>query len=126
LSSCLGATAFSQRLVLPGRFPQPEALIMTTLHSLLAELGIEQPAMHSAPDAHSRSHWITDEEFAPVEGKSYELAFGRILHAGEERPVTRRVRIDGPTRNQWFDLDAGHALDSDLQAFNVRAFRELM
>ena len=99
---------------------------MATLHGILAELGIEPPAMHPERDASHHTDWITDEEFAPIEGKAYELAFGKILHAGEERPLIKRVRIDGPTRDNWFDLDAGRPLDSDLHAFNVRAFRKLV
>jgi hypothetical protein len=102
-----------------------EASIMATLHGILAELGIEQPAMHPEREASRQTSWITDEEFTPVEGKAYELAFGKIRHAGEERALIKRVRIDGPTRGQWFDLDEGRPLDSDLHAFNVRAFREL-
>jgi hypothetical protein len=99
---------------------------MATLHGILAELGIEPPAMHPERATARQSGWIVDEEFVPVEGKTYELAFGKIRHAGEEKHVIKRVRIDGPTRAQWFDLDEGRALDSDLHSFNIKAFRQLM
>jgi hypothetical protein len=98
---------------------------MATLHGILAELGIEAPAMHPERATAHTSAWIVDEEFVPAEGKTYEIAFGKIRRAEEERHVIKRVRIDGPTRSQWLDLDAGRALDSDLHAFNIKAFRQL-
>jgi len=99
---------------------------MATLHGILAELGIESPAMHPERTATGPSGWIIDEEFVPLEGKSYELAFGKIRYAGEDKHVIKRVRIDGPTRAQWIDLDEGRVLDSDLHSFNIKAFRQLM
>jgi hypothetical protein len=99
---------------------------MATLHGILAELGIEPPVMHPERATAHQTGWIIDEEFAPVEGKTYEIAFGKIRHAGEERHMIKRVRIDGPVRAQWFDIDEGRALDSDLHAFNIKAFRQLM
>lgn len=97
---------------------------MATLHGILAELGIEPPILH--PEREVRyAQWITNEKFIPVEGRSYELAFGKIRYAGEERHVIKRVRIDGPAPGNWFDLDEGRPLDSDLHAFMVKAFRPL-
>lgn len=98
---------------------------MSTLHGILAELGIDQPVMHPERPMPHPSAWMADEKFMPVEGKSYELAFGKIRYAGQERHVIKRVRIDGPESRNWFDIDEGRPLDSDLRAFMVKAFRQL-
>jgi hypothetical protein len=98
---------------------------MSTLHGLLAELGIEDPAMHPEREAPHQHKWIVHEKFLPVEGKSYELAFGKILFAGELKHVVKRIRIAGPTPDGWIDLDAAKPLDKALQACEVKAFRPI-
>lgn len=97
---------------------------MATLHGILAELGIENPTMHSERQP-EEPQWIVDKEFVPEAGKSYELAFGRIPFDKEQGPVLKRVRIDGPAPNGWIDLDAQKPLDRELLAYPVRAFRQL-
>ncbi len=96
---------------------------MVSLHGILAELGIENPAMHPEREPHHASQWVVDENFTPIEGRSYELAFGRIPFGGEHQHVIRRVRIDGPTPDHWFDLDVDKPLDRSLRVYPVKAFR---
>jgi hypothetical protein len=96
---------------------------MATLHGILAELGIENPAMHPEREAPHQSDWIVDEIFVPVEGKSYQVTYGKILYGGEFRPVVKRIRIDGPQPGDWFDLDEASPLDRELQAHAVKGFR---
>lgn len=98
---------------------------MASLHGILAELGIENPVMHPEREASHVSDWVLDLQFHPQTGHSYELAFGKVLFNGEHQPVVRRVRIDGPTPDQWFDLDEQAPLDRELQLSPVRAFREI-
>src|SRR6478609_7251785 len=96
---------------------------MATLHGILAELGIENPAMHPEREMeHETSHasadegdWITDEKFMPVFGKSYQLIFAKLNFDGQQRHVLKRIRADGPTPDQWFDLNAGEPLEKDLR-----------
>jgi hypothetical protein len=96
---------------------------MATLHGILAELGIENPDMHPEREIHPASQWVVEQEFIPVIGKSYELAYGHILRGGVQQKVIKRVRIDGPTPVAWFDLDEQQALDPDLHGHPVQAFR---
>jgi len=103
---------------------------MATLHGVLAELGIEAPFMHPEREAHGaqehgRSQWVVDQAFTPAAGRSYEIAYGAIPYGGENRPVVKRVRIDGQSPDSWFDLDAGKPLDSELQHYAVRGYRPL-
>lgn len=98
---------------------------MATLHGILAELGIENPVMHPEREIHHASQWVVDEDFIPVIGKSYELAFGRIPFGGDDKHVIRRVRIDGMDAHDWFDLDRQQPMDDALRAYPVRAFRLL-
>lgn len=106
---------------------------MATLHGILAELGIEHPTMHPereahhevSPDIDAAGGWIVDEEFAPVVGRTYQLAFGRIPFGGEHKPVLKSVRIDGATPDQWFDIDEERRLDQALHAFPVKAYRQI-
>jgi hypothetical protein len=98
---------------------------MTTLHSILAELGIENPEMHPERQADHASDWVTEGRFAPVPGKSYEIAYGKLLVDGEYRTVTKKVRIDGPAPADWFDLDLGMPLDAGLQVSSVKGYRLL-
>lgn len=96
---------------------------MTRLGSILGEPGMDNPPIPPEPDI--GPGWIVQQEFRPEQGKSYELAFGRILCGGEYRQVLKRVRIDGPTPNDWFDLDEDAPLDLELHDFPVKAFRLL-
>lgn len=100
---------------------------MATLHGILAELGIENPAMHPEREVSRdrKSKWIVDEIFLPVEGESYELAFGKLFFDGEHRHVIKRVRIAGSQAGDWFDLDEGKPLDKNLQTAAVKAFRRI-
>jgi hypothetical protein len=98
---------------------------MGTLHSILVELGLEDPEMHQKWDFSPEAGWVSGEGFVPVEGKSYDLAYGKIFHEGEQRHVVRKVRIDGLMPEQWIDIDTGRALDRELQAFPVKAYREV-
>lgn len=98
---------------------------MPGLHTLLSRLGFPKPIPHPERGTPGASDWVVDEAFHPEPGQSYELAFGRIPFAGEYRQVLKRVRIDGPTRNDWFDLDERAALDLELHDFPVIAYRVL-
>jgi hypothetical protein len=99
--------------------------MMGTLHGILAELGIEQPAMHPEREVPHQPQWVVDEAFVPEVGKSYEVTFGKVTFNGELAPVLRRIRIDGAASDQWFDLDAGTPLDSQLRQLPVRGFRPI-
>jgi hypothetical protein len=96
---------------------------MASLHGILAELGIENPLMHPEREPAHAHAWVVDEEFIPLIGNSYELAFGRIAFGGEDKPLIKRVRIDGP--GEWFDLDTQAPVDRVLLAQPVKAFRLL-
>ncbi|WP_147375670.1 hypothetical protein [Noviherbaspirillum cavernae] len=98
---------------------------MATLHGILAELGIENPDMHPEREMHHAAAWIVDRPFEPIEGESYELAYGKLLVDGGEGHVIKKVRIDGVAPQAWIDLDTGRALDSQLQMLPVRGFRLL-
>jgi len=98
---------------------------MSILHGIFSELGIEPPVMHPEREPGHAPEWVIDARFHPVQGKSYELAFGKIIFAGKRQPVIRRVRIDGLTPDTWIDLDTHLPLDRDLQLSPVRGFREL-
>jgi hypothetical protein len=95
---------------------------MSTLHGILSELGIAPPETHPEREPHA-PQWIVNEKFTPIQGKTYELAYGKIHFAGEEKHVIKRVRITGPAPDSWFDLDAAKPLDKALQAHEVKAFR---
>jgi hypothetical protein len=99
---------------------------MVSLHGILAELGLEpsaRPAQH--PDPALDGQWTTEPRFDPIEGASYELAFTRIPVRDNARPVIKRVRIDGPSAEDWFDLEAQRPLDRALYAYTVKAYRRL-
>lgn len=122
---------------------------MANLHGLLAELGIEAPVMHperaepvntqggngqAAKDrAEARAAWIVDRPFEPVQGNSYEIAYGAIAYGSpegvsdetERRTVIKKVRIDGLSVHEWHDLETGAPLEQALHAYPVRGFREL-
>jgi hypothetical protein len=98
---------------------------ISTLHGILAELGIEPPSMHPERDATHAPEWTVNEKFMPTPGKTYELAFGKIHFAGEHKHVIKRVRITGPTPDDWIDLDEAKPLDKALQAHEVKAFRPI-
>lgn len=118
---------------------------MATLHGVLAELGIEAPFMHPEREFHEgkaqrgaqgegadtqeiHSQWVVDQMFLPVEGRSYEIAYGAIPYgaeSGKTRHVIKRIRIDGPTADHWHDLDSGRPLDPELHEYAVRAYRPL-
>ena len=98
---------------------------MNTLHSLLAELGIESPALHGQGDNPYVSQWVVDEPFIPELGHSYEITYGKVPLAGEERHVVKKVRIDGTDPGHWFDLDADAPLASHWQELPVKGFRPL-
>ncbi len=98
---------------------------MMSLHGILAELGLArtpdplQTAL--APD----SQWVTGGRFEPEEGACYELAFLRIPPRADEALVIKRVRADGPSAVDWFDLDARRPLARELYAYAVKAWRRL-
>ncbi len=98
---------------------------MATLHGILAELGIADPDMHPEREAQGMARWSVGEDFRPEQGGSYEVAYGRIPFRGEERQVIKRIRIDGPTADSWFDLEENHPLDRALHSAPVKAFRPL-
>ena len=98
---------------------------MATLHGILAELGIESPDMHPEREIPHEFPWVVDEEFVPIEGTSYEVAYGRIPVDGNQRHVLKKIRIDGPTPDRWFDLDEGEMLAAHLQELPVRGFRRI-
>src|SRR3569623_805907 len=101
---------------------------MATLHGILAELGIEAPHMHAGDEQEEAGQWVIDRPFAPVEGRSYELAYGAVPYGdtdGDPRPLLTRVRIAGPHIDDWYDLEAGALLAPELRDYAVRGFREL-
>jgi hypothetical protein len=100
------------------------------MHGILAELGIEAPFMHPerqmhGAQEHGQSQWVVDQAFAPAVGRSYEIAYGAIPYGGQTRTVIKRIRVDGPSADDWIDLDTGQPLDRELQDYAVRGFRPL-
>lgn len=100
---------------------------MTTLHSILAELGIENPVMHSEHDTGTPhvNQWVVGEKFSPETGKSYEIAFGRVPFNGQETQVVRRIRADSPSPQDWIDLETHRPMDRGLYAYTVKAYRRI-
>jgi hypothetical protein len=98
---------------------------MATLHGILAELGIESPTMHPEREVEHDTDWTANEDFVPVEGKSYQVVFAKLNFDGQHRHALKNVRIDGPEPSDWFDLDEGKPLDTDLQSCVVQAFRPI-
>jgi hypothetical protein len=96
---------------------------MASLHGILAELGLEPPDMHPEREIGHANEWIVDQDFSPVTGESYDIAYGRLMQNGEERPLVKHVRIDGPLPAQWVDLGTGEALEPELRQLPVKAFR---
>ena len=97
---------------------------MGTLHGILAELGIEPPLMHPERESSAKPGWIIDQPFVPVQGLSYELAYGNIS-TGSKQPVIKKIRADGPAPADWFDLDEGMPLDPGLHACPIKGFRQI-
>lgn len=98
---------------------------MSSLSGLLAELGLADPEMHPERASGPKESWIVDLPFTPEPGQCYEVAFGKVILQGREVYGRVRIRADGPEPSQWFDLDAGRALDPELQSRPVRAFRHI-
>ena len=96
---------------------------MTNLHGFFAELGIEAPRLH--PEREHADEWSDETPFVPQRGETYDIAYGRLTLDGKMEPVVRRVRIDGKSPNQWYDLDGEHVLDPALQALPVQAYRRV-
>lgn len=94
---------------------------MTPMHGILADLGSAQ--LHGELAHHG--DWITHPRFEPETGRSYELVFSRIPPCSDEPAVIKRVRIDGPTADDWFDLDQQRPLERALYAYAVKAWRPL-
>ena len=96
---------------------------MTTSRGILAKLGLENPPMPAglAPDA----HWTTEPRFSPVEGTCYELAFTHIPMREQMRPVIKRVRVEGPTIEDWVDLDTERPIERRLYAYAIKAYRRI-
>jgi len=102
---------------------------MANLHGLLAELGLANPEMHPERDpeqytAHE-TEWVVDRAFTPEPGSSYELAYGLVSLHGRDVHARVRIRADGASPSQWFDLDEGRPLEPELQARPVRAYRPI-
>ncbi|HVL77358.1 MAG TPA: hypothetical protein VM406_15195 [Noviherbaspirillum sp.] len=97
---------------------------MANLRGILAGFGLERSGMHAGSDDHHDDNWITRPRFEPVEGGHYLLAFSRIPAQGEP-PVIKRIRVDGPTVEDWIDLDEQRPLDRALYAYAVKAWRPL-
>ncbi len=93
---------------------------MATLHGILAELGIEMPALHPEREITSGPQWMIDQPFRPELDASYEIVLG-----DEQRHARKTVRIDGPQPGDWYDLDDERLLAPELAALPVRAFRRL-
>lgn len=98
---------------------------MGTLHTILNELGIENPVMHPDREPGHQTGWIVDEAFEPVVGKIYQVAFGRVPFGRELRNVMRTLRIDGPEPERWFDVDEGRYLEQGVNIYSIKAFRQI-
>lgn len=94
---------------------------MTRLQGILAALGSARLHGELAHDG----DWTTHPRFEPEAGRSYELVFSRIPPCSDEPAVIKRVRIDGPTADDWFDLDEQRPLERALYAYAVKAWRLL-
>lgn len=99
---------------------------MSTLHGILAELGIESPDLHPEREAgQPSSRWVVDDDFIPQSGKTYEIAFGRVPFGGQERQVIRRVYVEHVSPSGWIDQETGNPLDAELAVLPVKAYRAL-
>jgi hypothetical protein len=98
---------------------------MATLHGILAELGIEEPVMHTEREISHKSDCIVDETFSPIDGRSFEVTYGKVPFRGEHKHVLKKIRIDGSRSDDWFDLEEQKALDSELHGHAVKAFRPI-
>src|SRR3569623_1265502 len=86
---------------------------MATLHGILAELGIEAPHMHAGDEQEEAGQWVIDRPFAPVEGRTYDLAYGADPYGdtdGDPRPLLTRVPCDSRHFDFWFDWYPGALL----------------
>mgnify|MGYP005758284231 CR=1 FL=1 len=98
---------------------------MAILRGILAGIGLDQQQGLQERHHHAEEDkWITHPRFEPVEGERYLLAFSRIPPQGEA-PVIKRVRVDGPTIEDWIDLDEQRPLDRALYAYAVKAWQPL-
>lgn len=98
---------------------------MMSLQGILNELGLGR-----APEQRQGAHaphpqWMSGGRFEPEEGACYELAFSRIPPREGEGLVVKRVRADGPSAADWFDLDTRQPLERELYAYAVKAWRRL-
>lgn len=98
---------------------------MATLHGILSELGLENPAMHPEREVGHKPQWVLDETFIPIIGKSYDITYGKIVFRGEHKHVIKRIRVDGPTPESWVDLGTGKPLDAELHGYAVKGFRAI-
>lgn len=100
---------------------------MANLHGILAELGLANPEMHPERDAThvNENDWVVDLPFTPEPGSCYELAYGLVPLHGRDVHARVRIRADGSSSAEWFDLDEGRPLAPELQARTVRAYRRL-
>lgn len=97
---------------------------MMSLHGILAELGLARPVLQQEDPLHE-GEWTTEPRFDPEDGACYELLFSRIPPRAGEPPVIKRVRADGPSAADWFDLETQQPLDRKLYAYAVKAYRRL-
>jgi hypothetical protein len=96
---------------------------MATLNDLLRGLGVESTPLVPTGQEPVDQPWTTGKAFVPVIGAVYEVDFGIINYQGRQVNATARLRIDGASPADWFDLDDGKPLSEELRGWSVKRFR---
>lgn len=91
----------------------------------LTDLGIHHEALLSLQRKPGDPPWITGQSFSPAIGECYEITYGAIPYRGKQAHVFAKVRIDGATPDQWYDLDEDKLLDPVLAPHVVLAYRRI-
>jgi hypothetical protein len=98
---------------------------MAVLYDVLRKLGVDYSSTASTTPRSVEQPWTSGRAFQPENGAVYEVDFGRVVVQGREVEATARLRIEGPSPQQWIDLDDEKPLSNDLAKFSVKRFRRV-
>lgn len=96
---------------------------MANLNDLLKDQGIEYPSPLQGKSNAVDDGWIDGQAFTPAIGSVYEVDFGMIQYRSRQVRATATIRIDGPGRADWFDLDEDKPLSEEIRNWSVQRFR---